>query len=178
MARHRKERRFSGAGCALDESQISALADHPYRLFLAIVSPGLGADRLLDPALRHDPRWVFLAQSLGRFQRRSFDAVINLLRREPPIPEREEPLVAERLLDTLKNLSRGDPVRGGRDEYRPREVGPREVGMLTRELLHRDLQRLVNGLDDASRRERHAGSPADKDLLDVAPVKPVLPCRL
>ena len=42
------------------------------------------------------------AEAFGRFQRRSFDAVINLLRRKPPIPERDEPLVAKRLLDAIK----------------------------------------------------------------------------
>jgi hypothetical protein len=95
---------------------------------------------------------VFVAEAFGRIERRSFDAVINLLRRKPPIPEREEPLVAKRLLDAIKDFARGDPVRRRRDQHRPREVGLREVGLLTRELLHRDLQRLVNGLDHTARR--------------------------
>ncbi|HMB03340.1 MAG TPA: hypothetical protein VKP69_06310 [Isosphaeraceae bacterium] len=96
---------------------------------------------------------MFLAKALGSIECRSFDAVINLLRREPPrMPERDEPLVAERLVDTLKNLARGNPVRGRRDEHRLRKVGLREVRLLTRELRHGIFHRLVNGLDDTAQR--------------------------
>ena len=170
-----KERGLTRSGRPLDIGEIRPATHGLNSGFLPIVQPGFAGDFSGNGPVSHHAGG-FLAESVGGFQGFPFDFVEDFLRREAlPLPEVDEPLLFECLLDPLVDLVRGNPRADRGHADIAQQVVFREVGLLARQMFYGVFDRRI---DDRSRLVgRKRWTPLAEDLLDVLLGEPVLAAR-